>query len=115
MLALPYIEEVMVVGVEDEEFGQRVAALVSLRQDQEVQELKISRLRADLTGKVAGYKLPTLLRVVEGELPKGGSGKVLKKTLGPKSFPPDWREQSRPEGDQGAWVQAWYPQARAKL
>lgn len=105
----------MVVGVEDEEYGQRVAALVSLRQDQEVQELKISRLRADLTERMAGYKMPTLLRVVEGELPKGSTGKVLKKTLGPLFFPPDWERHCPPEGEKRGWIQAWYSQAKPKL
>jgi acyl-CoA synthetase (AMP-forming)/AMP-acid ligase II len=32
LLALSYIGEAMVVGVADEEFGQRVAALVSLQE-----------------------------------------------------------------------------------
>lgn len=31
ILDLPYIGEVMVVGVDDEEYGQRVAAAVSLQ------------------------------------------------------------------------------------
>ena len=108
MLALPYIEEVMVCGVEDEEFGQRVAALVSLREDQEVRELGIERLREDLAERLARYKMQTLLRVVEGELPKGSSGKVLKKTLGPEMFPP-----GRWEGMKE--IQVWYPKAKAKL
>ncbi|KAK5313091.1 hypothetical protein LTR70_007783 [Exophiala xenobiotica] len=115
VLALPYIEEVMVVAVEDEEYGQRVAALVSLRQDQGLQELKISRLRADLMERMAGYKMPTLLRVVEGELPKGSTGKVLKKTLGPLFFPTDWEQHCPPEGEKRGWIQAWYSQAKPKL
>lgn len=115
ILALPYIEEVMVVGVEDEEFGQRVAALVSLRQDQEQQELKISKLRADLRNRLTGYKLPTLLRIVEGELPKTSTGKVLKRVLGPKFFPPNWEQHSPLAWERMQWVQAWYPQSQPKL
>ena len=34
LLGLPYIAEAMVVGVADEEFGQRVAALVSLQEEE---------------------------------------------------------------------------------
>ena len=34
LLGLPYISEAMVVGVADEEFGQRVAALVSLQEEE---------------------------------------------------------------------------------
>jgi malonyl-CoA/methylmalonyl-CoA synthetase len=36
--------------------------------------------------------MPTLLRVVDGELPKSGTGKVIKKVLGPQFFPENLRE-----------------------
>ncbi|OCK85351.1 putative AMP-binding enzyme [Lepidopterella palustris CBS 459.81] len=102
ILGLPYIAEAMVVGVEDEEFGQRVAALISL-QEEELNEsyfkthgnkdfvLTIDDLRRDLRRRLAGYKLPTLLRTVDGELEKTATGKVQKKVLGPKFFPADYR------------------------
>jgi malonyl-CoA/methylmalonyl-CoA synthetase len=103
-LGLPYVEEVMCIGVEDEEFGQRVAAAVKLRHDQDIYDFRISPdgsqfgrrltihdLRRDLRGRLAGYKLPTLLRVLDSELPKTASGKVQKKMLGPQLFPyPGW-------------------------
>jgi malonyl-CoA/methylmalonyl-CoA synthetase len=89
----------MVVGVDDEEFGQRVGAVVTLRDDQsgystraEGRKLLLDDLRKDLTGKLIRYKLPTLLRVVDGELPKSQTGKVLKRELGPKLFPSRWNE-----------------------
>ena len=101
ILALPYAGEAMVVGVPDDEFGQRVAAVVSLRNDEVAQEfyrehgrsaasLRLEELRADVRTRLAGYKMPTLLRVVQGELPKSATGKVVKKTLGPKYFPEDY-------------------------
>lgn len=104
LLGLPYVSEAMVVGVEDEEFGQRVAAVVTLRDDQVTystsRRLKIDDLRSDLRKTLVGYKMPTLLRVLDGELPKGQTGKVLKKILGPELFPyPGW--QSYPE------IQMW--------
>ncbi|KAK5462724.1 hypothetical protein LTS15_002436 [Exophiala xenobiotica] len=116
ILELPYVAEVMVVGVPDEEFGQRVAALVSLRRDQGQfvhvemaggSTLTLDRLRKDLRDKLSSYKLPTILRMVEGELPKSATGKVSKKQLGPRYFPPDYR--SLPE------VEVWInkkPQAK---
>jgi malonyl-CoA/methylmalonyl-CoA synthetase len=100
LLALPYVAEAMVVGVPDEEFGQRVAALISL-QEEELSDsflesygdnehiLTIEDLRRDLRDRLAGYKLPTLLRIVDGELPKTVTGKVQKKILGPRFFPID--------------------------
>lgn len=80
------------MGVEDEEFGQRVAATVSLKRDTNLpnSHLSIKRLRQDLRSKMTGYKMPTVLRVVQGELPKSGTGKVQKKILGPLFFPPNY-------------------------
>ena len=102
LLALPYIAEAMVVGVADEEFGQRVAALISLH-DEELSDafletygdteyvLTLADIRKDLRDRLAGYKLPTLLRIVDGELPKTATGKVQKKLLGPQFFPVDYQ------------------------
>jgi malonyl-CoA/methylmalonyl-CoA synthetase len=100
LMGLPYIAEAMVVGVDDEEFGQRVGAVVTLRDYQssystrpEGRKLLLDSLRQDLTSKLIGYKLPALLRVVDGELPKSQTGKVLKRVLGPELFPPHrWHE-----------------------
>lgn len=100
MLALPYISEVTVVGVEDEEFGQRVAAAIVLR-DQDDQrpdtpsetrspaDTTIDRIREDLAGRLARYKMPTLLRIVD-DLPKSATGKISKKVLGPALFPANY-------------------------
>ena len=98
LLSLPYISEAMVVGVPDAEYGERVAAVITLRTDEIAQKfyrehnrspdkLKINDLRADARSRLAGYKLPTLLRVLKDEIPKSGTGKVVKKTLGPQYFP----------------------------
>lgn len=99
----------MVVGVEDEEYGQRVAATISLKTDQNTtrRDLTLAELREDLRSKLARYKIPTILRVVKGELPKSGTGKVQKKILGPQFFPPNYRDL--PE------VQVWTAQSKAKL
>ncbi|KAJ5749253.1 uncharacterized protein N7511_010949 [Penicillium nucicola] len=109
ILGLDYVSEVMVVGVADEEFGQRVAATVSLKQDRNTtrKDLTLAELRHDLRSHIAGYKMPTILRVVQGELPKSGTGKVQKKILGPQLFPSNYREL--PD------VQTWDRQSQAKL
>lgn len=109
ILGLDYVSEVMVVGVQDEEFGQRVAATISLKTDQNAtrKSLTMAELREDLRTKLAGYKMPTILRLVEGELPKSGTAKVQKKILGPKFFPPNYRDL--PE------VQVWRKDKSAKL
>ena len=112
-LALPYAAEVMVVGVPDLEFGERVAAVLVLKDpgDQKgepVTHLSIDKLRQDLRARLAGYKMPTVLRIIEGELPKSGTGKVVKKILGPQFFPKNYLELEE--------VQAWAPKEKgAKL
>lgn len=52
----------------------------------------LAELREYLRSKLNGYKMPTISRVVKGELPKPGAGKVQKKILGPQFFPPNYRE-----------------------
>ncbi|KAJ6115610.1 hypothetical protein N7523_006027 [Penicillium sp. IBT 18751x] len=109
ILGLDYVSEVMVVGVEDEEFGQRVAATVSLKMDQGMtrKSLSLADLRNYLREKLSSYKIPTILRVIKGELPKSGTGKVQKKILGPKYFPSNYREL--PD------VQVWSKENGSKL
>lgn len=109
ILGLDYVSEVMVVGVEDEEFGQRVAATVSLKTDQNTtrKNLTLADLRKDLRSKLAGYKIPTILRVIKGELPKSGTGKVQKKILGPQFFPSDYRDIAE--------IQVWSKEIKARL
>jgi malonyl-CoA/methylmalonyl-CoA synthetase len=97
ILGLPYISEVMVIGVEDEEFGERVAAAIVLK---DKTGLKLDDLRKDLRGSLPGYQMPTVLRVVN-EIPKNATGKTMKKQLRPQMFPPeghaDIQRWQRPE------------------
>ncbi|KAF9892304.1 hypothetical protein FE257_002081 [Aspergillus nanangensis] len=107
ILGLNYISEVMVVGVPDEEFGQRVAAVVCLSPRHQRQHLGLDTLRSDLRSSLAGYKMPTVLRIVEGEIPKSVTGKVQKKILAPQYFPEDYG--SDPE------VQVWRKSGKARI
>ncbi len=69
------VEEVAVVGVEDERFGQRLRAFVVLRRDVDPDVLK-AHVRANL----AAYKVPRDVVVLD-ELPRNATGKVLKRVL----------------------------------
>lgn len=105
-LKLPYVTEAMVVGVDDDEFGQRVGAVLAVNTNTingKEEPLTLAKLRSDLRGQLAGYKLPTILRVVQGELPKGDTGKVQKKVLGPRLIP-------SPGYDNVPEVQVWKSQ-----
>ena len=109
-IVLPYVSEAAIVGVQDEEYGQRVAAIVTLAREHR-DALTIQEIRSDMRNALPAYKLPTLLRVVKGELPKGQTGKVQKKALGPQLFPvPGWERDPN--------VQIWNratPSQKAKL
>jgi malonyl-CoA/methylmalonyl-CoA synthetase len=70
----PAIAECAVVGVADEEWGQRVAVAVMLRPGT---TLALEPLRTWAKERLAPYKVPTLLRVVD-DLPRNPMGKVLK-------------------------------------
>ena len=116
LLSLPYVAEAMVVGVSDEEYGERVAAAVVLKDVADVPPndrksvpvvLGIEKLRSDLRHRLAGYKLPTVLRIVKEEFPKSATGKVVKKKLGPEYFPGNYRDM--PE------VQSRRPNGKSKL
>jgi malonyl-CoA/methylmalonyl-CoA synthetase len=118
IIGLPYVAEVMVVGVTDEEFGQRVAAAICLQEEELTASfrdshssvdyvLTIDNLRRDLRDRLASYKMPTLLRVIEGEFPKTVTGKVLKKVLGRQFFPDNYAKIQE--------VQTWKPVSKSKL
>lgn len=70
----PDIAECAVVGVPDEEYGERVAVAVVLRAGA---VLGLDRLRTWARERMASYKLPTRLREVTA-LPRNAMGKVVK-------------------------------------
>jgi acyl-CoA synthetase (AMP-forming)/AMP-acid ligase II len=69
------VEEVAVIGVDDEQFGQRLKAFVVLRSDVDPEELK-----AHVRSNLASYKVPREIVVLD-ELPRNATGKVLKREL----------------------------------
>jgi len=71
------VNEVVVVGVEDEEWGQRVAAVVKVKQSK---SLDLATLRKALKEDMAAYKVPTILKAVE-DIERNAMGKVNKKEI----------------------------------
>jgi long-chain acyl-CoA synthetase len=74
----PAVAEAAVVGVPDVVHGEEVAAVVVLRQGFE--EASVVELRAFVKERVAPYKYPRLVTVVV-QLPKGPTGKILKREI----------------------------------
>lgn len=71
----PAILECAVYGVPDEKWGERVTAGVVLKSEATEEEIV-----AFLKGKIADYKIPKTINILE-DLPKSGAGKILKRTL----------------------------------
>jgi acyl-CoA synthetase (AMP-forming)/AMP-acid ligase II len=71
------VREVAVIGVEDDDFGQRLAAFVVAEPTASVspEELKLF-----VKERLAGYKVPREVTLL-AELPRNASGKVVKREL----------------------------------
>jgi long-chain acyl-CoA synthetase len=76
----PDVVEVAVVGVPDEHFGEEVAAVVALRPGA---ELDAAQFRTWAKERLSAYKVPRLFQVMD-ELPKGPTGKILKRAIDPE-------------------------------
>ncbi|MFD7293646.1 long-chain fatty acid--CoA ligase [Streptomyces sp. NPDC059897] len=76
----PDIVEAAVIGVPDPHYGEEVAAVVALRPGADA--LDVRALRSWAKERLSAYKVPHLLAVVD-ELPKGATGKILKRAIDP--------------------------------
>jgi malonyl-CoA/methylmalonyl-CoA synthetase len=70
----PNIEEVAIVGIEDDEWGERVCAALVLRPES---DLTLESLRAWSKERLAAYKAPTRMIRVD-RLPRNPLGKLVK-------------------------------------
>jgi acyl-CoA synthetase (AMP-forming)/AMP-acid ligase II len=77
LMAHPEVAEAAVIGVDDEQYGQRLVAFVVLEQDASA---TIDTLKQHVRDNLANYKVPREITVLE-ELPRGSTGKVLRKEL----------------------------------
>lgn len=84
LLAHPAISECAVLGLPDPEWGERVSAAIRLRAGK---SLDLAGLRDWCRSRMAIYKIPSRLRIVEA-LPRNAMGKVLKREVA-RSFPAD--------------------------
>jgi malonyl-CoA/methylmalonyl-CoA synthetase len=95
LLALPNVAEAAVVAVPSGRWGQKVGAVVVLNPSatEDGQKAKWSPLemRRALKGRLAAYKIPQVLRVVD-KIPRNAMGKVNKKTLVREVFADEFSE-----------------------
>lgn len=75
---LPFVREAAVIGIPDEEWGQKVSAVISLKNGKTPE---LGEIRGLLRNKIIDYKIPKALRIVD-ELPKTTTGKIQRSGLG---------------------------------
>jgi long-chain acyl-CoA synthetase len=85
---IPEVKEAAVFGIPDEKWGELVAAAVVLRPGT---NLSPEELKQYCKTRIASYKVPRHIEFMTEELPKSGSGKILKRVLREKY----WAGQSR--------------------
>ena len=73
----PAVLEAAVVGVDDESYGQRLAAYVVLKPGEQATD---DDLKQHVKSQLAGYKVPRDVTLLD-ELPRNDSGKVMKREL----------------------------------
>jgi fatty-acyl-CoA synthase len=78
LAAHPEVLEVAVVGAPDPAWGEIPVAFIVRQPSSELNE---HGLREFLAPRLAKFKMPRQYRFVEGPLPKGGTGKILKREL----------------------------------
>ena len=75
----PDVREAAVLGIPSDEYGEEVAAAVALKDGASTSP---DELRSYVKEQVAGYKYPRKVWLVD-ELPKGPTGKILKREIEP--------------------------------
>jgi fatty-acyl-CoA synthase len=73
----PAVDEVAVIGVDDEEFGEALAAFVVVRPGR---RLTADDVRSHVRDQLARYKVPRRVEFLD-RLPRNATGKVLKREL----------------------------------
>jgi long-chain acyl-CoA synthetase len=79
----PAVREAAVVGVPHDDLGEEVGAAIALKDDADCSE---DDIREHCKEQVAAYKYPRAIWFVD-ELPKGPTGKILKREIEPPAAP----------------------------
>jgi acyl-CoA synthetase (AMP-forming)/AMP-acid ligase II len=80
LAAHPGVAEAAVIGVDDEQYGQRLAAFVVLESAGAATHITPEALKQHVRDNLANYKVPREIEILD-ELPRGSTGKVLRAEL----------------------------------
>ena len=81
LAAHPDVAEAVVIGVDDEQYGQRLAAFVVLEPGAQLDKgATPETLKQHVRENLANYKVPREISVLD-ELPRGNTGKILRAEL----------------------------------
>ena len=72
------VREAAVFGMPHDRLGEEVACAVLAKKGQTID---VDALTAYVSGKIAKFKVPTMIEVVTEELPRNAAGKILKRTI----------------------------------
>lgn len=74
----PAVYEAAVFGVPHDRLGEEVAAAVYVRPGH---DLTVEDLQAHVAERLAGFKVPSVVRIVHEALPRNAAGKILKREI----------------------------------
>ena len=72
------VAEVAVIGIQDDDLGEEVGAAIALKDGHDVDS---EELKAFAKERLAAYKYPRVVWIVDEELPKGPTGKILRREV----------------------------------
>ncbi len=73
----PYVNDAFIFGVESEEWGHEVSAVISLKKNKKVNQINLKEF---LKGKLPNYKIPRKIYIID-KIPRTSLGKVQKGKL----------------------------------
>lgn len=76
----PLISDVCIVGVPDPTFGQKIAALIVCKVENDSEVLTLSELRSWCDERIASYQIPSIIKLIK-EIPRNAMGKINKKEI----------------------------------
>jgi long-chain acyl-CoA synthetase len=80
LLEHPRVRDAAVVGLPHQDYGEEVAAVIQVAAEDLDGKVE-DDIRESLSGRLARFKIPTAFRLVEGDLPRTATGKILKRDL----------------------------------